>query len=262
MFTPNRSRKRAYRQVVITDWDIYSLDGASMTQCEECLKKGHLSSTRRTYPCALCGQYRCDIHSVWVPAYFLQRPAKSTEAVLKILRGQPEEGWYSFCGRPSHIPRGVPIWYGKERKGGKIVEAIPNYEKKEGFEEFEMWEVGIVEDGFEGRWEKAHYELSCELAPVMSLALQLHRKQSNDESFIDSLHSMVFQTLAAKKSTLFSASKKDLMIGLGRPPSLSELFGFICSRCGVVACVNRLKPFYDKKTFGNLIAKPESVIPM
>ena len=154
------------------------------------------------------------------------------------------------------------MWYGKERKGGKIVEAIPDYEKKEGFEDFEMWEVGIIEDGFEGRWEKTHYEISCELAPVMTLAYNLRLKKEQDSSFLDSLHSMVFQTLAAKKATLFPVSKKDLMIGLGRLPSMNELFRFICTRCGVVACINRLSPFYDKKTFSRLVSKPETVIQM
>ncbi|NHI82709.1 MAG: hypothetical protein EAX81_00205 [Candidatus Thorarchaeota archaeon] len=65
----------------------------------------------------------------------------------------------------------------KREERRKIVEAIPNYERKEGFEEFEMWEIGIVEDGFEGRWKKTRYEISCELAPVISLADSLQRKR-------------------------------------------------------------------------------------
>jgi hypothetical protein len=194
-----------------------------------------------------------------VPAHVIQKHSDAAETVRKILRSGPEKGWYVFCGRPSHIPRGMPIWHGKEKKGGKIVEAVLNHEKTEGLEMFPMWEVGLVEEGFEKRWEPEHYELSCELAPVMKLVLQLYRKEGSSEPFIESMHSMVFETLAKKKATLFSASKKDLLIKLGRMATLKEIFNFVCSRCAVGACLNRQAPFYDKKIFSRLIKNPETL---
>ncbi|MFX1367104.1 MAG: hypothetical protein ACFFAY_00675 [Promethearchaeota archaeon] len=223
------------------------------------MRKGSITSAAPTYPCALCGQPRCDTHAVWVPAHVVQKHTDAAEAVRKTLHTTPEKGWFVFCGRPSHIPRGMPIWYGKEKKGGKIVEAIFDHEKKEGLELFPMWEVGLIEEGFEKRWESEHYELSCELSPVMNLILQLHRKEGSSESFIESMHSMVFDTLAKKKGTLFPASKKNLLAGLGRMPTLKEIFSFVCSRCVVGACLNRQAPFYDSKVFARVIKNPETL---
>ena len=189
----------------------------------------------------------------------IQKHNEAAKAVAKNLRSGPEKGWYTFCGRPAHIPRGVPIWHGKEKKGGKIVEEVLNHEKTDGLEMFPMWEVGLVEEGFEKRWEPEHYELSCELAPVMKLVLQLHRKEGSSELFIESMHSMVFETLAKKKDTLFPASKKDLLVGLGRMATLKEIVSFVCSRCVVGACLNRQAPFYDKKVFSRVIKDPETL---
>jgi len=231
----------------------------NLSQCSECLKKGSPVSTAPTYPCVLCGELRCDIHAVWVPAHVIQKYTDAAEAVKANLSSSPEKGWLVFCGRPSHIPRGMPMWYGKEKRGGKIVEEVLAHEKTEGFEVFPMWEVGLVEEGFEKRWEPDHYELSCELAPVMKLTLQLHQRQGSSEPFIESFHSMVFDTLAKKKDTLFPASKKDLLIGLGRMATLKEILSFICSRCIVGACLNRLSPFYESKTFSRILKNPEKL---
>ncbi|MHA2600522.1 MAG: hypothetical protein AM324_000120 [Candidatus Thorarchaeota archaeon SMTZ1-83] len=236
------------------------MDGMLLNVCAECESLGVAKATQTTYPCALCGQHRCETHSAWVPAHVLERPQDNTERVLKLLAGKPEKAWYTFCGRLSHVPRGVPIWYGKEREGGKLVEEILDHEKPEGLEAFPMWEVGIVEDGYEKRWKPQHYELSCDLAATMTLILKLWKKNEDPRAFLTTLNTLVFESVASKKTVFFGAKPKELKQKLGETPSLKQVINFVCSRCVVVACLNRQAEFYDRKTFNRVVKKPESLV--
>ncbi|MFQ5832597.1 MAG: hypothetical protein ACE5H4_07835 [Candidatus Thorarchaeota archaeon] len=196
-----------------------------------------------------------------MPAHVLDKPLDNTQRVLDLLASEPTKGWYTFCGRTSHVPRGMPIWYGRERKGGKIVEEIMNHEKPDGLEQFPMWEVGIVEDGFEKRWKPQHYELPCDLAATMALIIRLWKKNEDVRAFLTTLNTLVFESVAAKKAVFFGADSKELKRSLGESPTLDQVIRFVCSRCIVAACLNRQAPFYDRRMLGRTIRRPELLTP-
>lgn len=199
-------------------------------------------------------------HAVWVPAHVLDRPLDSTQAIVQLMTRKSEKGWYAFCGRTGHVPRGMPIWHGKERDGGKIVEEIMNHEKPEGLEMFPMWEVGLVEERFEKRWTKDHFEIACDIAATISLVHRLWQKKEDPRAFLVTLQTLVFDNVASKKAVFFGASKNEIKKGIGEDPTLTDVVNYVCSRCAVVACLNRQAPFHDQKLFKNLIKKPELLV--
>ena len=228
-----------------------------MTTCEECKRYGFIKTDQVSYPCALCGELRCEDHMIWVPAHELERPLDEAEAIIALIRFEKTQGWYGFCGRGAHIPRGLPIRYGKEKAGGKVVEAILDNEKKPGLEAFKLWEVGAIEDGFETNWDVKRYALSCSLAPVMALIANMYATGKAPESFLENLHGSAFMTFASKKSVFYGEDWKGFAASVGRAPSKEDLYRYTCSRCAVIPCLNRQAPFYDKKTLQALVKSPE-----
>ena len=195
---------------------------------------------------------------IWVPAYEIEKPFEEAEAVLNLIKhGTKVGGYYGFCGRPSHIPRGLPIRHGQGREGGKVVHAILDHEKKPGLECFRMWEIGAIEDGFEIPWEVKRYALSCSLAPVMALIANMYQSGREPSSFLESLHDSAFKTFAIKKPIFFIEAWDKFTKSVGLKPTKEELFKYTCSRCAAIPCMNRQAPFYDKKLFGKLVKEPE-----
>lgn len=239
---------------------IVKSDGIEVSECAECTSRKGVVSTQEVFPCVLCGEPRCITHAVWVPAHFLDRRLDSTEAIVQLMTGTADKGWYAFCGRPSHVPRGMPIWYGKDRIGGKIVEEIMIHEKPEGLVMFPMWEVGIVEEGFEKRWTKDHFELGCDIAATINLVHRLWQKREDPRAFLVTLQTLVFENVASKKAVFFGATADEIRKGIGDNPNLGDVVDYVCSRCAVVACLNRQSPFYDQKLFKKIIKKPELLI--
>lgn len=193
---------------------------------------------------------------IWVPAHELEKPIDEAEAIMKLINYDKIGGWYGFCGRASHIPRGLPIRYGKEKSGGKIIEAIPDSEKKIGLEDFKLWEVGAIEEGFETAWEPKRYALSCSLAPVMALIANMYSSGKNPSTFLENLHSSAFMTFASKKSVFYGEDWKGFSKSVGKTPSKKDLFQYACSRCAVIPCLNRQAQFHDKKLLQSLAKSP------
>ena len=216
-----------------------------MTNCEECKRFGYSRTDQEVFPCALCGELRCEDHTIWVPAHEIDRPFDENQALLKLIGKKTKQGgWYCFCGRPSHVPRGVPYRAGPGKEGGKIVTPILEHEKKPGLEMFRMWETGVIEDGYEKAWEPKHYALSCSVATIMVL-----------------MANTAISTFGEKKDTFFVPSKQTFESLVTKFPEMRELVEFVCSRCVVVPCLNRQAPFYDQKLFGILAKWPETLFP-
>ena len=195
---------------------------------------------------------------IWVPAHELEKPFEEAEAIIDLIK-HGTKGWYGFCGKPSHIPRGLPIRYGKGKDGGKVVHPILDHEKKLGLECFRAWEIGAIEDGFETHWEVKRYALSCSLAPVMALIATMYQSGRNPSSFLESLFNSAFKTFANKKSIFFLENWDKFVKTTGPNPSKEDLFSYACSRCAVIPCMNRQAPFYDKKMLRKLVKTPELV---
>lgn len=228
-----------------------------MTTCEECKRFGYIRTNQVADPCALCGELRCEDHMIWVPAHELERPFEEAEAIRKLIKYKKVGGWYGFCGRASHVPRGLPIRHGKDREGGKVVRLILDHEKKPGLERFNYWEVGEIEKGFEVIWDVKRYALSCSLAPVMALIANMFESGREPSSFLESLHSSAFRTFAGKKVTFSFELWNDFQKSIGDNPTKERLFGYTCSRCAVIPCLNRQAPYYDQKLFEKLVKEPE-----
>ncbi|TFG31432.1 hypothetical protein EU527_12450 [Candidatus Thorarchaeota archaeon] len=194
---------------------------------------------------------------IWVPAHELNRPLDEAEAIISFIEYDKVGGWYGFCGRSSHIPRGLPIRYGKEKEGGKVVEAILDNEKKSGLESFQLWEVGAIEEGFETTWEVKRYALSCSLAPVMALIANMYLTGREPATFLENLHNSAFMTFATKKSIYYGEDWKKFTKTIGTNPSKEDLFQYTCSRCAVIPCMNRQAPFFDRKLLQKLVKSPE-----
>ncbi len=197
---------------------------------------------------------------IWVPAHELEKKIDEAEAIMKFIRYEKTGGWYGFCGRASHIPRGLSIRYGQEKSGGKIVEAVLDTDKKTGLETFRLWEVGAIEDGFETTWESKRYTLSCSLAPAMALIANMYSTGRESCTFLENLHSSAFITFASKKSVFYGEEYKEFTRAVGDTPSKEILFQYTCSRCSVIPCLNRQAPFYSNKILQNLVKAPESPI--
>jgi hypothetical protein len=229
-----------------------------MSECAECKRYG-TKIPGEVYPCAICGTARCETHAVWVPAHEIDRDVKRAKAVRDSIKGESAGGWYTFCGRITHVPRGVTVVYGEGKKGGKIVERLLLHDKKPGLEAFEMWEVGIIEDKLEKPWEPRYYEISCELAKVMNLMAQMYRGPRGTDLFLKQLYLALIQN-AAKRAVFFKGTQNEFQEQVGKDPEFSDVIKYICSRCGVVICLNRLAPFYNRKLFKKLAKDPDSVI--
>ncbi len=231
-----------------------------MTNCAECIRYGYSRTNQVVYPCALCGELRCEDHTIWVPAHEIDRPLDENQALLQLFRKQSKQGgWYCFCGRSSHVPRGVSYRAGSNREGGKTVTSIFEHEKKPGLEMFRMWETGVIEDGYEKSWEVKNYALSCSVATIMVLIASLHAAQRTKTGFLDTIYRTAISTVGEKKDTFFVPSKKLLEMSVGENPNMSALVEFICSRCAVIACLNRQAPFYDQKLFKVIVSTPETL---
>ncbi len=194
---------------------------------------------------------------IWVPAHELEKPFDEAEAIIDLIKHGKVGGYYGFCGRSSHVPRGLPIRFGKGKEGGKVVHPILDHEKKPGLECFRAWEIGAVENGFETPWEVKRYALSCSLAPVMALIATMYQSGRDPSSFLESLYNSAFNTFANKKSIFFLENWDKFVKTTGPNPSKEALFSYACSRCAVIPCMNRQAPFYDKKMLRNLVKTPE-----
>lgn len=230
-----------------------------MTTCEECKRFGYTRTNQESNPCALCGELRCEDHMIWVPSYELEKPFKEAESIIDLIRYDKIGGYYGFCGKPSHVPRGLPIRHGKEKEGGKVVHSILDHEKKPGLESFRMWEIGSIEDGFETPWEVKRYTLSCSLAPVMALIANMYLTGREPSSFLESLHTSAFSTFANKKPIFFLEDLSKFVKRVGSNPSKEDLFCYTCTRCAVIPCMNRQAPFYDEKMFKKLVKEPDTL---
>jgi hypothetical protein len=228
-----------------------------MTICEQCKRYGFKRTNQTAFPCALCGEMRCEDHSIWVPSHELERPEKEIQYLKSLLREAPVSGWYVFCGRQSHIPRGLPTRYGPEKKGGRIVRTLFEHEKKAGLEPFKVWETGIIEDGYEKEWDEAQYAPSCSFVPTMTI---IANKAEESQASMEDLHklfSLAFLTLANQKKNFIDASWENFLKTVGEKPTSQRMMEFTCTRCAVLVCANRLAPFFDKVLFNKLVSSPE-----
>jgi len=228
-----------------------------VTTCEECKRFGYTKTDQESNPCALCGEMRCEDHMIWVPAHAIEKPFEEAEAIIELIKHGRVSGYYGFCGRPSHVPRGLPIRHGNEKEGGKVVRSILDHEKKQGLEIFQMWEIGAIEDGFETPWEVKRYALSCSLAPVMALIANMFQSGREPSSFLENLHNSAFKTFANKKTIFLLEAWDKFNKAVGSTPTKETLFSYTCSRCAVISCMNRQMEFYDKKMFRKLAKTPE-----
>lgn len=227
-----------------------------MTTCEECKRFGYSRTDQESYPCALCGELRCIDHMIWVPAHELERPYDEAMAITSLMKYNKVGGWYGFCGRPSHIPRGLPIRHGKDREGGKVVRLILDHEKKPGLECFQRWEVGAIENGYETNWEVKQYALSCSFAPIMVLIANMFQSGSNPFTFLERLYESAFRTFGSKKPSFFLETLDDFSKSVGSRPEKESLIKYTCSRCSVIPCMNRQFPFYDDKMLKRIAKEP------
>ncbi|MFX0107466.1 MAG: hypothetical protein ACFE7R_04215 [Candidatus Hodarchaeota archaeon] len=175
------------------------------------------------------------------------------------MSGKQIGGWYVFCGQRSHVPRGVPIFYGRDKEGGKIVEPIPDYEKPDGLTMFRMWETGLIEEGFEKHWEPIHYEISCSMALAMRTIARLCVQNVDHATLLSGIHTAV-DKLSSKRPILF---REPWLIFKGRfdlDLPLQRAVNYVCSRCGEAACLNRQTPFHDQKMFKKIIKRPELIL--
>lgn len=232
-----------------------------MTNCEECKRYSYSRTNQVVFPCALCGELRCEDHSIWVPAHEIDRPFDENQTLLTMIKNASQGGWYCFCGRPTHIPRGVPYRVGPGKDGGKIVTPILEHEKKPGLEMFRMWETGVIEEGFEKAWDPKHYALSCSVATIMVLMANLHATQGNTPGFLDTVYDTAIRAFGDKKPTFFVSPKELFEMVVTKHPDMQVLVKFACSRCAVVPCLNRQAPFYDQKLFIMLAKWPETLFP-
>ena len=230
-----------------------------MTNCEECKRYGYSRTDQEVFPCALCGELRCEDHTIWVPAHEIDRSFDENQVLLKMMKNGRQGGWYCFCGRPSHVPRGVPYRAGPSKEGGKIVTPILEHEKKPGLEMFRMWETGVIEDGYEKAWDTKHYALSCSVATIMILMANLHATQGATPGFLDTIYRTAISAFGEKKETFFLPSKKMFEVIVNKSPDMRVLVEVVCSRCAVIPCLNRQAQFYDQKLFKRLVTAPEEL---
>ncbi len=227
-----------------------------MSKCTECLQYGRDKTEQDVFACALCGDLRCADHTIWVPAHELERQLEPVQNIHGLLKKGKYSGWYAFCGKGAHIPRGLPIRHGKERLGGKIVEPIIDGYKRPGLEFFRMWETGIVEAAIDNRWETQHYALSCSLAVSMVAISNLVNKGGIKVPTFEKIFMTAITGLASKKPFFFAPSYDEFMKTIGSVGGTKAFAEYMCSRCAIIPCTNRLTEFYNSKVFKKLIKNP------
>ncbi|MGY5875990.1 MAG: hypothetical protein RTU30_09605 [Candidatus Thorarchaeota archaeon] len=233
---------------------------STMSDCSECTSLGSVKKGQKVFLCALCGLPRCESHSIWVPSHVIDEShSGAAEFVRGLVKDKPERFWYVFCGRTSHIPHGVPTRFGNEKMNGRLVEAIPPHEKIKGLEFFQNWTVGIIEDGIEKRWDPAHYEPSCELSSLLRSVALFFQRERKTEDFPRQIFDTLFMSPSGQKAVVFGLKWEQFIRTVGVLPTLSDITCFVCSRCGVVACLNRQATFFDEKLFKKLVKTPSSV---
>ena len=190
---------------------------------------------------------------IWVPSHVIDHShMESAENLKKLINESGAKGWYCFCGRTCHIPRGMPFWFGEERNNGKLVERIGDHQKLNGFEFFTFWHVGIVEAGIEKRWEQTHFEPSCEYGISLRLAYRFS-SESSQEELVKKFYDKILSLVTSKKKSFSLTSYEDFKKFVRDEQSLKGLSEYLCSRCKVVPCLNRLVPYYDKREFKKLV---------
>jgi hypothetical protein len=228
-----------------------------VTTCEECRRFGYSRTNQVSYPCVLCGELRCMDHMVWVPAHELEKPYKEVEAITSLMKHEKVGGYFGFCGRTSHVPRGLSIRHGKEREGGKMIQVILDHEKKPGLECFQKWEVGAIENGYEAVWEVKRYALSCSFAPIMLLIANMYQTGNGPSAFLERLHESGFRTFGSKKPSFFLEPWEAFVKSVGAKPDKESVIKYTCSRCSVIPCLNRQAPFYDGRLLKKIAENPE-----
>ncbi|MHA1480216.1 MAG: hypothetical protein ACTSQZ_02175 [Candidatus Thorarchaeota archaeon] len=232
-----------------------------MAKCGECKKYGYKRTNQQTLPCALCGEKRCEDHSIWVPAHELEKNIESVQRITEILRSEPHDGWYVFCTKQPHIPRGLPNRYGKDMKGGKLISPVTDDQKKKGLEFIRMWEIGVIERGLETRWQPLHFVPSCSLAKAMIIISQIYNRDVNSEGFLQKIFKYGFESHGGKKLA-YDAPTWDQFskyIGKTKKPEILDFVKLLCERCMVIPCTNRQAEFFDQKLFDKLIKKPDKI---
>lgn len=239
------------------------MDGHAVKTCVECKAFGRTNLEQTVYPCGLCGQPRCENHSIWVAAHELEQPIQTARLALSpVTEHSQQDPWYTFCGRMSHIPEGISIRHGEGRKVGRMVEEVPEDGRKPGLGMFSRWQVGIVEDGYEKRWVPQHFTPACALAPLMTLVARLSQEEGPPQKILRRLYESGIGPTAVKRPILIKTTFKDLEARAGSTQDSSEIIKYICSRCGVVICLNRHSLFHDQEMFARLVKKPETVLRM
>ncbi len=191
---------------------------------------------------------------IWVPSHVIDHSHLDTAQELKKYIGEPTmKGWYGFCGRTGHIPRGMPYWHGEERNTGKLVERIADHKKLKGYESFAFWQVGIVEVGIEKRWEPTHFEPSCEYGISLRLAYRFASESTQDD-LVKKLYDKVLSLVTSKKKSFSMTTYEDFKGFVKENKNLKGLSEYLCSRCGVVPCLNRLVPYHNRKKFKELVS--------
>lgn len=230
-----------------------------MTLCEECKRYGLSRTNQVVFPCALCGELRCEDHAIWVPSHELEKADEEVQKLRAVLNEEPVGGWYVFCGRPSHLPRGLPTRFGPEKSGGRLVKKIFDHEKKPGLEAIKMWETGIIEEGYEKEWDQGRYSPSCSFTATMTIIANKTTDGHISMEELNKLYILAFQTLANKSQNFISAPWEEFMKKVGESPSRLRIMEYTCSRCAVLICANRLAPFFDQKLFRTLVQSPEEL---
>lgn len=232
-----------------------------MAKCGECKRYGYKRTNQQTLPCALCGEQRCQDHSIWVPAHELEKNIESVQRITEILRSKPQDGWYVFCTKQPHIPRGLPNRYGKDMNGGKLVAPITDDQKKKGLEFIRMWEIGVIERGLETRWQPLHFVPSCSLSKAMIIISQIYNRDSGSEGFLQKLFKFGFESHGGNKLAYDAPKWTEFneYIGKIKSPQLIDFVKLLCSRCMVIPCTNRQEECFDPKLFKKLIKKPDAI---
>ncbi len=111
----------------------------STPDCSQCkLTSKPQKQKQKLYRCSLCGEYRCESHILAVAAADLQRQPDAIQFFRPLLVEDSTSGWYYFCDDRFHIPKGVTLYYGLDRKTGRIVDRIPEYERDPQLSIFQM----------------------------------------------------------------------------------------------------------------------------
>lgn len=224
-----------------------------MSECPDCDVLRKRVTPQDLYACALCGEKRCADHTVWVPANELEGFGEDEKRVRELLKDGLYSGWYAFCGKGAHVPKGMTIRFGKSREGGKLVKYIPAGLKGRELSFFSRWEVGLIEKSFEKWWDEGHYQLSCSFAEEMEKISGYVTTGQYRDIIMRNIFDKLIQDRASGKSIFDSPSGEEFDSAIGKSPTILDFAAFICSRCHIVACLNRKGEFHDQKKFKKLI---------